>query len=110
MSVLANQLANNLNTFQQQMQEQMAAEKAQAKKEREESEARTQNWMTQLASMFQGKGPMEQLWTAQAEASSVLCASRLAQLRGWEIGTMDVKGAFMQALKSSIYVKKCLKA
>ena len=41
--------------------------------------------------------PKQQLWTAQAETSSVLAGLRLAQCRGWRIGSLDVKGAFMQA-------------
>ena len=46
---------------------------------------------------FAQRQPHEQVWTAQAEISSILSALRLAQLRGWAISSMDVKSAFMTA-------------
>ena len=46
---------------------------------------------------FQAKDPTEQVWTAQADTASVMCGLRLAQLRGWDVGKLDIKGAFMYA-------------
>ena len=43
---------------------------------------------------YQSKDPTEQVWTAQAETSSVMAGLRLAQVRRWSIGKLDVKGAF----------------
>ena len=45
----------------------------------------------------QRRDPHEQLWTAQAEPSSVLSGIRLAQLRGWDVVQTDVKSAFMHS-------------
>ena len=44
---------------------------------------------------FADRQPTEQVWTAQAETSSVLAGLRLAMVRKWSVGTMDVKHAFM---------------
>ena len=41
--------------------------------------------------------PTQQLWTAQAEPSSLIAALRLSLLRGWDTGAVDVSGAFMYA-------------
>ena len=46
---------------------------------------------------FATKDPTEQVWTAQAETSSVMSGLRLAQVRKWNIYKLDVKGAFMYA-------------
>ena len=46
---------------------------------------------------FEERDPTEQVWTAQAETSSVMAGLRLAQLRHWSIGKLDVKGVFMYA-------------
>lgn len=46
---------------------------------------------------FAAKDPSEEVWTAQAETASVMCGLRLALLRNWVIGKIDVKGAFMYA-------------
>ena len=46
---------------------------------------------------FEERDPTEQVWTAQAETSSVMTGLRLSQLRQWHIGKLDVKGAFMYA-------------
>ena len=46
---------------------------------------------------FQQKSPTEQVWTAQAETSSVMCGLRYAQLKQWKVSKLDVKGAFMYA-------------
>ena len=46
---------------------------------------------------FATKDPTEQVWTAQAETASVMCALRLSVLRGWQVSKVDVKGAFMYA-------------
>eukprot|EP00959_Pyramimonas_sp_CCMP1952_P432125 9049194-Pyramimonas_sp.AAC.1 len=46
---------------------------------------------------FATKDPTEQVWTAQAETSSVMAGLRLAQIRRWSIGKLDIKGAFMYA-------------
>merc|ERR1712219_86143 len=46
---------------------------------------------------FATRDPTEQVWTAQAETASVMCALRLAILRDWEVSKVDVKGAFMYA-------------
>ena len=46
---------------------------------------------------FATKDPTEQVWTAQAETSSVMSGLRLAQSRRWSICKLDVKGAFMYA-------------
>ena len=46
---------------------------------------------------FETKDPTEQVWTAQAETSSVMSGLRLAQIRNWDIYKLDVKGAFMYA-------------
>ena len=46
---------------------------------------------------FEEKDPTEQVWTAQAETSSVMAGLRLSQLQHWSIGKLDVKGAFMYA-------------
>ena len=46
---------------------------------------------------FEEKDPTEQVWTAQAETSSVMAGLRLSQLQHWAIGKLDVKGAFMYA-------------
>ena len=46
---------------------------------------------------FATKDPTEQVWTAQAETSSVMSGLRLAQLRRWSIAKLDVKGASMYA-------------
>lgn len=46
---------------------------------------------------FQAKDPTERVWTAQAETSSVMAGLRVAQLRNWSVGKLDVKGAFMYA-------------
>ena len=51
------------------------------------------------------RDPVRQLWTAQAEISSLICGLRLASLRQWKVGAVDVKGAFMYApLPSSMLV------
>ena len=47
---------------------------------------------------FEERDPTEQVWTAQAETSSVMSGLRLAQLKHWDISKLDVKGAFMYAL------------
>ena len=44
---------------------------------------------------FQERDPCEQVWTAQADTASVMSGVRLAQLRKWDIGKLDIKGAFM---------------
>ena len=44
---------------------------------------------------FQTKKPTEQVWTAQAEVSSVLHGMKMAQVRRWNFYKLDVKGAFM---------------
>ena len=41
--------------------------------------------------------PTQTLWTAQAETSQLIAALRLSQLRDWEVGVVDVSGAFMYA-------------
>ena len=41
--------------------------------------------------------PTQTFWTAQAETSSLIAALRLSQLRDWEVGAVDVSGAFMYA-------------
>ena len=46
---------------------------------------------------FEEPDPTQQVWTAQAECSSVMAGLRLAQLKHWHIGKLDVKGAFMHA-------------
>ena len=46
---------------------------------------------------FEEKDPTEQVWTAQAETSSVMSGLRLSQFRHWAVGKLDVKGAFMYA-------------
>ena len=46
---------------------------------------------------FEEKDPTEQVWTAQAETSSVMAGLRLSQREHWAIGKLDVKGAFMYA-------------
>ena len=46
---------------------------------------------------FVTKDPTEQVWTAQAETSSVMSGLRLAQIRRWNIYKLVVKGAFMYA-------------
>ena len=46
---------------------------------------------------FQKKSPTEQVWTAQAEAGSVMSGLRYAQVRRWKASKLDVKGAFMNA-------------
>ena len=46
---------------------------------------------------YQAKDPTEQVWTAQADTASVMTGLRLAQLRNWSIGKLDIKGAFMYA-------------
>ena len=46
---------------------------------------------------FEEKDPTEQVWTAQAETSSVMSGLRLSQSRHWSVGKLDVKGAFMYA-------------
>ena len=46
---------------------------------------------------FEEKDPTEQVWTAQAETSSVLSGLHLSQFRHRAIGKLDVKGAFMHA-------------
>ena len=46
---------------------------------------------------FEEKDPTEQVWTAQAETSSVMAGLRLSQLQHRAIGKLDVKGAFMYA-------------
>ena len=43
------------------------------------------------------KDPTEQVWTAQADAASVMAGIRMAQLKEWELGKLDIKGAFMHA-------------
>ena len=44
---------------------------------------------------FAGKDPTEQLWTAQAEPSSLLAALKLGRTKNWTASKHDVKGAFM---------------
>ena len=44
---------------------------------------------------FEERDPTEQVWTAQAETSSVMAGLRLSQVRQWHVGKLDVKGAFM---------------
>ena len=46
---------------------------------------------------FAPKDPTEVVWTAQAETATVMAGLRLAMLRSWCIGKVDVKGAFMYA-------------
>ena len=46
---------------------------------------------------FEERDPTEQVWTAQAETSSVMAGLRLSQLQQWHVGKLDVKGAFMYA-------------
>ena len=46
---------------------------------------------------FQEKDPTEQVWTAQADTASVMAGIRLAQLRQWDLGKLDIKGACMYA-------------
>eukprot|EP00974_Lingulodinium_polyedra_P102390 9914648-Lingulodinium_polyedra.AAC.1 len=36
--------------------------------------------------------PTQTVWTAQAETSSLVAALRLAALRGWDVGAVDVSG------------------
>ena len=43
------------------------------------------------------KDPTKQLWTAQAEVASLVAAVRLGVSLGWQIGAVDVSGAFMYA-------------
>ena len=54
---------------------------------------------------FQHKYPTQQLWTAQAEPSSLIAGLRLGLLREWSVGTLDISGAFMYApLPESVHV------
>ena len=53
---------------------------------------------------FEEKDPTEQVWTAQAETSSVMAGLRLAQLEQWDVGKVDVKGAFMY---DPLYQRAC---
>ena len=46
---------------------------------------------------FSERDPCEQVYTAQAEISSVMLALRLGMLKGWQIWKMDVKSAFLHA-------------
>ena len=43
------------------------------------------------------RDPTNQLWTAQAEVASLIAAVRLGVSKGWQIGAVDVSGAFMYA-------------
>ena len=45
----------------------------------------------------QKHSPTEQVWTAQAETSSVMSGLRYSQLQKWKVSKLDVKGAFMYA-------------
>ena len=43
------------------------------------------------------RNPTTQLWTAQAEVASLIAAVRIAVSLKWQIGAVDVSGAFMYA-------------
>ena len=44
---------------------------------------------------FEERDPTEQIWTAQAETSSVMAGLRLSQLQEWDVFKLDVKGALL---------------
>ena len=47
---------------------------------------------------FVEKDPTEQVYTAQAETSSVMTGLKLATMRAWEVHKLDIKSAFYMLL------------